>query len=220
MKQVRTIESKPTGDSFGADDPSSVSRTTEVLFGVPRSGEVSQTNDAVFPISSSLPPVSHEEFESRVRPPPPQPTQERGHASARRDEATPVKAKVRKLAPPIAGEAPPSPGEDKEDYLLVSKSWYIQEGAQNRKEAVRISKALKAFRWKIEPVYTIGVMLDDIVSIETSRNEISGELTKRMEDSGYTLSAVTADQGKLVAWFKKNASFELPSLPDAEDSFR
>jgi hypothetical protein len=73
----------------------------------------------------------------------------------------------------------------------------------NKKEAVRLSKVLKAFRYKVEPLYTIGVILDDILSVETSKNEISRTLIERVEDAGYRLTAVTTDQGKPVAWFKK-----------------
>jgi len=62
---------------------------------------------------------------------------------------------------------------------------------------------LKAFRWKVEPVYTIGVILEDILSIETSKNQVSRHLINRIEDAGYKLTAVTEEQGKLVAWFKK-----------------
>ena len=97
----------------------------------------------------------------------------------------------------------PLPRREEDGYLLVSKSWYIQGGTGNRKEALRISKMLKAFRWKVEPVYTIGVILDDMLSIETSRSQISGTLIKRIESAGYKLTAVATDQGKPVAWFKK-----------------
>lgn len=93
--------------------------------------------------------------------------------------------------------------EPEEDYLLVSKSWYVQGGAQNRREAARISKVLRAFRWRVEPMYTLGVMLDDIVSIESARNEIGRELVQSMESAGYRLTVIAADNGKLVAWFKK-----------------
>ena len=90
-----------------------------------------------------------------------------------------------------------------DETLLVSKSWYIQGGSANRKEAVRISKVLKEFRWKVEPMFTIGVMLDDIVSIESTNNQVNRKVIKGVEDIGYRLTAVTADQGKVIAWFKK-----------------
>ncbi len=119
--------------------------------------------------------------------------------------------------------APPRetpPPKEKDDYLLVSKSWYIEEGSEKMREAVRISRSLRQFRWRVEPAYTIGVMLDDILSIETVKGEIGGELTKSIEKQGYTLSAVTADQGKLVAWFKRKPGFEIPTLPDSTEAFR
>jgi hypothetical protein len=106
--------------------------------------------------------------------------------------------------------------EDGDDYLLVSKSWYVQGGMKNMDEAVRVSKVLKTFRWKVEPVYTIGVILDDILSVETSKNQISRKLIQSVENAGYRLAAVTTDQGKLAAWFKKTA-FDAPPPPDSAD---
>ena len=103
-------------------------------------------------------------------------------------------------------EAPVTHAEQKDDgYLLVSKSWYIQGGTGNRDEAVRVSKVLKEFRWRVEPIYTIGVILDDMLCIETSRNQISRTLISRVEGAGYRLTAVTIEQGKPVAWFRKHA---------------
>ena len=75
--------------------------------------------------------------------------------------------------------------------LLVSKSWYALEGKKNEKEAAGISKVLRVFRWKIEPAYAIRLIVDDILSIGSSKNEISGALTKRIESAGCRLSAVT-----------------------------
>ncbi len=73
---------------------------------------------------------------------------------------------------------------------------------------------LKAFRWNVEPVYTIGVMLDDMLSIETSRSQISGTLIKRIEAAGYRLTAVVMEKGKPVAWFRKEGSET--ALPNGE----
>ena len=92
---------------------------------------------------------------------------------------------------------------DEEEYLLVSKSWYVQGSNENRQEAVAISKVLREFRLKVQPQYTIGVMVDDILSIEGSKDEIGRDLIFRIEDSGYRLTSVTVEQGKPVAWFKK-----------------
>jgi hypothetical protein len=93
--------------------------------------------------------------------------------------------------------------EQTEESLLVSKSFYVQSGDKNKKEAIRISKVLKEFRWKVEPVYTIGVIVDDIISIETSKSEITRDLIARVEAAGFVLTAVVVDQGKPVAWFKR-----------------
>jgi hypothetical protein len=104
----------------------------------------------------------------------------------------------------------PQKEEEDDERLLVSKSWYIHGVNGNREEAVRVSKVLKAFRWRVEPVYTVGVMLEDMLSIETSRNQISRALIDRVEGAGYRLSAVTVELGKPVAWFKRNEA----GLPD------
>jgi hypothetical protein len=94
---------------------------------------------------------------------------------------------------------------EKEKYLLVSKSWYIEGGNKNIGEAVRISKILRPFRWTVEPAYTIGVMLDDILSVETANGEIGGDMTRQVEGAGYRLSRVSVVKGKPVAWFKREA---------------
>ena len=87
-------------------------------------------------------------------------------------------------------------------------------------EAVRISGLLKPFRWKVEPAYSIGVILDDILSIESANQEMSGAVTKQIESAGYTLSGVTVDRGKPVAWFKKEPAFATSPLLDAAEVFR
>ena len=92
---------------------------------------------------------------------------------------------------------------EEDNYLLVSRSWYIEGGPKNMSEAVRISRLLRPFRWTIEPAYTIGVMLDDILSVETANGEIGGDMTKQIEGAGYKLSRVSVEKGKPVAWFKR-----------------
>jgi hypothetical protein len=96
------------------------------------------------------------------------------------------------------------PEVNDDNPLLVSKSWYIQGGTGKREEAVSVSKVLREFRWRVEPVYTIGVILDDMLSIQTSRNQISRTLVSRVEAIGYRLTAVTVEQGKPVAWFRRH----------------
>jgi hypothetical protein len=142
-----------------------------------------------------LPPEPELTEEVRVRSPP----------AAESPEVKRSVVRASNVAVVPAGEA------NDDDYLLVSKSWYIQGGMGNKKDAVRISKVLKAFRWKVEPIYTIGVILDDMLSIETSRGQISGTLIKRVESAGYRLTAVAIDQGKPIAWFKREGS-AMPSL--------
>lgn len=141
-------------------------------------------------------PVVIEEPQARVARVAPQQAQE-----PRPEPAPPAPAPLQAKPKEVAASQP----EQKDDNpLLVSKSWYIQGGTGKREEAVRISKVLKAFRWRVEPVYTIGVILDDMLSIETSRNQISRTLISRVEGAGYRLTAVTIEQGKPVAWFRRH----------------
>lgn len=90
-----------------------------------------------------------------------------------------------------------------EDCLLVSKLWYQDPGPKNVAEAVRLSRILKSFRWKVEPAYTIGALFDDLLSIEAENGEIGGDMTKQIEDAGYRLSRVVVERGRHVAWFKR-----------------
>jgi hypothetical protein len=170
----------------------------------PQSAPEMQPEPEVTEVRVPSPPISPPQSAPEMQPEP-EVTEVRvpgRRAPAKREEKA-VK-KVVKRASSVASA--PSGGAKEDDYLLVSKSWYIQGGAGNRKEAVRVSKVLKAFRWKVEPIYTIGVILDDMLSIETSRSQISGTLMKRIEGAGYRLTAVAIDQGKPVAWFKREGS--------------
>ena len=101
---------------------------------------------------------------------------------------------------------------EEDHYLLVSRSWYIEGGPKNMREAVRISRLLRPFRWNIEPAYTIGVMVDDILSVETANGEIGGDMTKQVEGAGYKFSSVSVEKGKPVAWFKKEPATERDAL--------
>lgn len=140
----------------------------------------------------------------------------RPRAKVTRPKEKPAPEAVPVQAPPIAI---PLPEKKEEETLLLAKSSYIQEGQANRREAVRISKILKAFRWNVEPVYTIGVILDDNMSIETNKSEISASLIRQIEIAGYKLSAVTATSGKPTAWFKRKPSLDLPApTPPAESA--
>lgn|GEM_PF-3541883 len=132
----------------------------------------------------------------------------------------PIQKPIEKVAPPRA-EPPaavekPEKAKKNHETLLLAKSSYVQEGEESMKEAVRISKILRAFRWNVEPVYTIGVILEDNLSIETNKGEISGSLVKQIENAGYKLSAVTANSSKPTAWFKRKPAPEVPLVDDPE----
>lgn len=182
-----------------------VAKTNAMLFGPPR------VDEAVPAIEE--PPMPAHADEEASPPPAPEPAEATAPPPL---EKTPSAKRSKKKAQPVA-EEPPRVPEAKDEYLLVSKSWYVQGGNQNRQEAVRVSKVLKEFRWKVEPVYTIGVMLDDLLSIETSKNEITRPLIERIEGAGYRLTAVVVEQGKPVAWFKRNQE-DPPRVEHAEES--
>jgi len=196
------------------EDPeaATVAGTNEILFGDSKRIAAPVPRPELQSVSPPDPVVAIEELEAPAPPPAPKVAKETKEAKREPQPATPTprrpiapaKVEERKPAQAAPAAALVKPVEEKEgDYLLVSKSWYIQGGAANKNEAIRISKVLKAFRWRVEPVYTIGVILDDMLSIETSRTQVSRTLIQRVEAAGYRLTAVTAEQGKPVAWFKR-----------------
>jgi len=212
----RVPESKKSTRRAGPEDFASdtVAGTNEVLFGPPKRREaevVEETPPAPTPPAA---PAPSEEAETVA-----------GAARSEAAERVPTKAQVPRRARPtkpkkkavqtVTEEAAVHPAE-RDEVLLVSKSWYIQEGDQNKKEAIRISKVLRDFRWKVEPVYTIGVILDDMLSVVTNKEQISRKLIMRIEDAGYRLTAVTVDQGSPVAWFKRAAPKTRPRTRPAD----
>ncbi len=104
---------------------------------------------------------------------------------------------------------------EKEDPLLLARSSYLQEGEENRREAARVSKVLRAFRWNVEPAYMIGVILDDNISIETNTGVISRALIRRIESLGYGLIAVNVSRERPIAWFKRKAVQSHPTVSDS-----
>ncbi len=117
--------------------------------------------------------------------------------------------KVEEVAQPEAKAAvvPTIPRREmkKEVPLLLAKSSNIQEDAENRNEATKISKVLMEFwyRWNRVPPYGIKVLFDDNMSIQSNTGVISAGLVKRIEDIGYKFMAFGASRGALTAWFKK-----------------
>ncbi len=194
-----------------------VVKTDEVIPAEPESVEAVRVDDEPLSASPPAPPAPLDLVEDAAPRAPPRSSQESPPEAELVEVSAPAqppapKAEQKDALETTLEEPTTSLEDEREDgYLLVSQSWYIQGGTGNRREAVRISKVLKAFRWKVEPVYTIGVILDDILSIETSKNQISRTLIKRIEETGYRLSAVTTEQGKPVAWFKK----AMPASPSS-----
>ena len=108
--------------------------------------------------------------------------------------------------PPAAKEvvvAVKPDGEKERETLLVAESFYLKDGEDVEKEALRISRALKELRWGVKPPYLISVMIDDNVGIETNGDAIMNDLIMKIEPLGYTFVAVNAPNGKPTAWFKR-----------------
>ncbi|MDA4115026.1 MAG: hypothetical protein OK442_00555 [Thaumarchaeota archaeon] len=95
--------------------------------------------------------------------------------------------------------------QDLKEPLLLARSSYIGESDEKRMDALKVSRALKEFKWNVEPPYVIGVMVDDNLSVETNIGVISTAMVARVEKLGYKFVAVNAPQGSPVAWFKKEA---------------
>jgi hypothetical protein len=105
-----------------------------------------------------------------------------------------------------AAVSPALPSEkDIEEPLLLARSSYIGESEEKRTDALRVSRALKEFKWNVEPPYVIGIMVDDNLSVETNIGVISSSMVERVEKLGYKFVAVNAPQGSPVAWFKRDA---------------
>jgi len=210
--QAGATNAQPSPDlseSQEVTDQATVASATEVLIDALGGEETGQTDGETVSASISSMPGPSERVESAASISPPESTQVQPPAPALTEVSVPSQPAP---ANPEENAVNAPLGEANEDeYLLVSKSWYIQGGKGNRKEAVKVSKVLKAFRWKVEPIYTIGVILDDMLSIETTRTQISGTLIKRVESAGYRLTAVAIDRGKPIAWFKREGS-ETPPL--------
>ena len=95
--------------------------------------------------------------------------------------------------------------KDLDEPLLLARSSYIGESEEKRFDALRVSRALKEFKWNVEPPYVIGIMVDDNLSVETNIGVISSSMLKRVEELGYKFVATNAPQGSPVAWFKRLA---------------
>jgi hypothetical protein len=123
------------------------------------------------------------------------------------------------LKAPIAAAPPLLSEKDLKEPLLLARSSYIGESDEKRIDALRVSRALKEFKWNVEPPYVIGVMVDDNLSVETNIGVISSSMVERVEKLGYKFVAVNAPQGSPVAWFKREAQDALETnfpVGDAE----
>ncbi len=92
-----------------------------------------------------------------------------------------------------------------EDPLLLGKDSRLQEGDEYREAALKISNALREFRWNAEPPYVIGAIFDNIVSIQSQAGALSKEVIEKIEELGYRFVAVDAPKGRVTGWFKKVA---------------
>lgn len=140
-------------------------------------------------------------------------TQELVEAGAEVESAPPAQGEGQQQLPELAQPeeqaletaTPPLSEEDLKEPLLLARSSYIGESTDKRSDALRVSRALKEFKWNVEPPYVIGVMVDDSLSVETNVGVISSSMVERVEKLGYKLVAINAPQGSPVAWFKKES---------------
>jgi len=158
-------------------------------------------------------------------------------AEVRKEEPAPVStvvalAPVAPLAPspqaiqsaetrmeePVAAAPSPLSEKDLEEPLLLARSSYIGESREKRVDALRVSRALKEFKWNVEPPYVIGIMVDDNLSVETNIGVISNSMVERVEKLGYKFVAVNAPQGSPVAWFKREAQWSLATNSPVGDA--
>lgn len=129
---------------------------------------------------------------------------------------------VQKIEEKVVQQAHLIAKEKKErvENLLLARSYYIQEGEDYREEAIRISKVLKEFRWKIEPSYSIRVIFDDNICIEGNNGIISRKLIKRIESLGYRLTAVSVEGPSPTAWFKRRQAQMIQTQSKDESELR
>ena len=122
------------------------------------------------------------------------------------------------LKEPIAAAPSPLSEEDLNEPLLLARSSYIGGSAEKRIDALRVSRALKEFKWNVEPPYVIGIMVDDNLSVETNIGVISDSMVERVEKLGYKFVAVNVPQGSPVAWFKRQARDSLATSSPVGDA--
>jgi hypothetical protein len=110
---------------------------------------------------------------------------------------------------PLVPQGEEAPQIDVRD-LLLSSSAYIKEGERYQLEAIRISRVLAKFRWKVEPPYVIGEIFDNLLSIESKGDRVEASLIGAMTELGYAFVAFEAPDGRLTAWFRASEAAKLP----------
>ncbi|MEM3267168.1 MAG: hypothetical protein QXR69_00585 [Conexivisphaerales archaeon] len=89
----------------------------------------------------------------------------------------------------------------KQDVEKTAEKAEVQPMTQDIKDT--ITKVLDSYRWNTQPPYRVGVIMNDILSIETSTGIISRGLIEKIERLGYTFTAINIQEGTPVAWFRK-----------------
>lgn len=100
------------------------------------------------------------------------------------------------------------------DEILTGKTSYIQQGKEYVRESMRISNALRKFRWNIEPPYVIGAMFDNLMSVQSQIGMMKGSVIDAVAKLGYTFVAIEAPNGCVTAWFRRNGT--VPRASDDE----
>jgi hypothetical protein len=93
---------------------------------------------------------------------------------------------------------------------LLGKYSYVQTGPYYKEATQRVSDVLREYRWSIEPPYVIGVLFDDLLSVQSQNGKVAGDMIEKVEALGYHFVAVDAPNGVVTAWFKADGKAGKP----------
>jgi hypothetical protein len=123
-------------------------------------------------------------------------------AEVPREESKPKVIEAKPVKAPVVEQVKVAPKKPTE-ALLMARFGYLEEGDEHFEEAKRVSKALKEFRWNVEPPYMISAIFDNVLSIQSRTGTMSASVIQKIESIGYKFVAVEAPKGKLTVYFKR-----------------
>jgi len=210
--QIASSRGEQSAMSINEVAPQAEAPALLVLPGPPDSAASQPPSDSFAQPEASSPASAQANEVAAAASPSPEPEASARPSPESREVSMPARSEEKEVATMRSSEGSDDTKVEEDNYLLVSRSWYIEKGPKNMSEAVRISRLLRPFRWSIEPAYTIGVMVDDILSVETANGEIGGDMTKQIEGAGYKLARVSVEKGKPIAWFKREPASERDAI--------